>query len=65
LNVPVVPVIREPAEQLVIVTPSKTSPTGLDTEKPVPDTFTVAPTGPFGTLGPIQGFVTAKVPVAV
>ncbi len=45
LNDPVAPVVREPAVQFVIITPSKTSPTGLLAEKPIPDTVTVAPTG--------------------
>ena len=37
---------NEPLVQLVTVTPSKSRPTVLSTEKPVPDTVTVAPTGP-------------------
>ena len=45
-NAPVALVVKEPLVQLVIVTPSKTSPTALDTEKPVPETITVAPAGP-------------------
>ncbi|MGD0588659.1 MAG: hypothetical protein ABSA63_07725 [Thermoplasmata archaeon] len=46
LKAPAPPVVREPLSQLAIVTPSKTSPTVRVTEKPVPDTATVAPTGP-------------------
>jgi hypothetical protein len=47
LNDPVPPVVNEPFVQLVIVTPSKTSDFSVvDTEKPVPATVTVAPTGP-------------------
>jgi hypothetical protein len=65
VNAPVAPVVREPAVQLVIVTASKTSPTALVTEKPVPDTVTVAPSGPWAGLTVIAGVVTINVPVAV
>ena len=44
LNDPVAPVVRyRPYSSRI--TPSKTSPTGLLAEKPIPDTVTVAPTG--------------------
>ncbi len=65
LNDPDPLVVREPLVQLVIVTPSKTSPTVLDTEKPVPDTVTVAPTGPCFGVRVIFGVVTVNFPVAV
>jgi hypothetical protein len=66
LNAPVPPVIRDPLMQLEIVTESKTSDSrGVDTEKPVPDTVTAAPRGPFFGLTVIAGFVTVNVPVAV
>lgn len=45
-NTPALPVVSEPSLQLEIVTPSKTNPTLLDTEKPAPATATVAPIGP-------------------
>lgn len=64
LNDPVPLVVREPFVQPVIGTLSRTSPTVLDTEKPVPETVTVLPTGPFTELTPIQGFVTLKVAAA-
>jgi hypothetical protein len=62
---PVVPVVKDPLVQFVTVTPSKTSPTMLETENPMPDTFTVAPTGPCVGLTVIVGEVTLNVPVAV
>ncbi|MFZ0942923.1 MAG: hypothetical protein WAN54_03395 [Syntrophobacteraceae bacterium] len=66
LNTPVEPAVKEPPVQLAIVTPSKTSPTALDAEKPVPDTAAVAPTGPWvGLLTVIAGVVSANVAVAV
>jgi hypothetical protein len=47
LKDPVPLVVNEPLVQLVIVTPSKTRDFSVvETEKPVPDTVTVAPTGP-------------------
>jgi len=64
LNEPVGPVVRDPLEQLEIVTPSKTRPTVLDTEKPVPETVTVDPTWPFIGLTVIFGLVTVNFPVA-
>ena len=66
LNEPVPSVVRVPLVQLVIVTPSNTNPTALDTEKPAPDTVTTAPTGPWsGPLTVIAGIVTENVSVAV
>jgi hypothetical protein len=65
LNVPVAPVVREPGVHVVMVTPSKTSPTKLVTEKPVPATVTVAPNGPWAGLTVMAGVVTVNVPVAV
>jgi hypothetical protein len=47
LNAPVAPDVREPLVQVVIVLESRTSDFNFFTaEKPVPDTVTVAPTGP-------------------
>jgi hypothetical protein len=65
LNAPAPLVVNEPAEQLETGTPSKTNPTVLDTEKPVPATVTVAPTGPWLGLTVIAGTVTVNVPLAV
>jgi hypothetical protein len=65
LNAPVTPVIRDPLVQMEIATPSKTSPTVLDTEKLVPDTVTVAPTGPWIGFTVMPGVVTVNVVVAV
>ena len=62
-KVPPAPVANEPAAQLETVTPSKTSRTGLRTEKPVPDTVTVAPTGPWAGLTVIRGVVTVNLAV--
>ena len=45
-KVPEASVPNEPLVQLVTVTPSKSRPTVFSTEKSVPDTVTVAPTGP-------------------
>lgn len=64
LNAPALLVVNEPLVQLEMVTPSKTNPTTLDTEKPVPDTVTVASTAPFFGVTVIFGFVTLNVPVA-
>ena len=64
LKAPVPPVVKEPLVQLVTVTPSNTSPTVLETEKPVPDTVTVAPTGPWAGVTAIAGVVTVNAPVA-
>jgi hypothetical protein len=60
LNDPVPPVVKEPLVQFVIVLESKTRPTVLNTEKPVPETVTVAPTGPLAGLTAILGVVTLK-----
>jgi hypothetical protein len=65
LNDPVAPVVTEPPAQFEIVSPSKTSPTGLCTEKPVPDAVTVAPTGPWVGLTVTLSFVAVNLPVAV
>ena len=47
LNAPVTSVVSEPLAQLAIVTASNTSEaSGVETEKPLPDTVTVAPIGP-------------------
>jgi hypothetical protein len=57
---------KEPLEQLLMVTPSNTSDARVvDTEKPVPDTVTVAPIGPWVGLTRIAGVVTVNVPEAV
>ena len=63
VNAPVAPVVREPLVQLElgIATPSKFSPTRLDTENPVPDTVTVAPTGPWIGVTVIASGVTVNV----
>jgi hypothetical protein len=73
LNAPVPLAVSEPLVQAVtmtipstIVTESKTSDaTGINTEKPVPDTVTVDPTGPRVGLSVIAGVVTANVAAAV
>jgi hypothetical protein len=66
LNAPVAPVVREPLVQLAIVLVSKTNDVrAADTEKPVPATVTVAPTGPCPGVTVIAGVVTVNVPVAV
>ena len=65
VNVPAPPVVKEPLVQLAIDTPSKTSPTECVTEKPVPATVTVAPTGPWAGFTVIAGDVTVNAPVAV
>jgi hypothetical protein len=61
VNAPVAPVVKEPAVQSVIVTPSKTSPTALVTGNPVPDTVTLAPRGPWFGLRMSAGVVTVNV----
>lgn len=43
-----------------MVTPSKTSPTAFDTEKPDPATVTVAPIGPWVGVTLILGVVTVN-----
>jgi hypothetical protein len=61
LNAPVAFASREPLVHVAIVTPPRTRPTGLDTEKPVPETVTGAPTGPWlGVLTVIVSTVTAN-----
>ena len=66
LNAPVAPVVREPLVQLAIVLVSKTNDvSAVDTEKPVPATVTVAPTGPCVGVTVIASVVTVNVPVAV
>jgi hypothetical protein len=65
LNDPVASVVRVPLVQAVTVTPSMTKPTVLDTEKPVPDTVTVAPAGPCPGDTVMVGVVTVNVPPAV
>lgn len=66
VKVPVPPVVSDPLTQAVIVTESKTSDlSGVETEKPVPDTVTAAPNGPFFGVTVRAGFVTVKVPDAV
>jgi hypothetical protein len=65
-NVPVALAVNEPDVQVVIVTPSNTSDvSATDTENPVPDTVTVAPTGPWVGDTVIAGVVTVNVPLAV
>ncbi len=66
LNVPVAPVVREPLMQLVIVTESNArDDSAVDTEKPVPETVTLAPTGPCVGVTVIASVVTVNVPPAV
>jgi hypothetical protein len=65
-NAPEASVDNEPLVQLLMVTPSNTSEARVvDTEKPVPDTVTVAPIGPCVGLTRIAGMVRVNVPVAV
>ena len=46
-KLPPLPVVNEPVVQLVIVMSSNTNDvSAVETENPVPDTVTVAPTGP-------------------
>jgi hypothetical protein len=66
VNAPVPLVVRDPMIQVVIAWESNTSDaSGVDSEKPVPDTVTFAPSGPW--VGPtvIVGVVTANAPAAV
>jgi len=49
--------IRDPARQAVTGRLSKTNATVLGTEKPVPDTVTVAPAGPWFGATSISGAV--------
>ncbi len=66
LNAPVPFVVREPLVQAVIVTESNTNNDSVvETENPVPDTVTAAPTGPWPGDTVIAGVVTVTVPVAV
>jgi hypothetical protein len=68
LNEPVPSDVKEPLVQLaaVIVLVSKTNDvSAVDTEKPVPATVTVAPTGPCVGVTVIAGVVTVNVPPAV
>jgi hypothetical protein len=68
LNAPVAPAVREPLVQLAaaIVLVSKTNDvSAADTEKPVPETVTLAPTGPCVGVTVIAGVVTVNVPPAV
>jgi hypothetical protein len=66
LNAPVAPVVSDPLVQEEMGTLSKTSDaSALDTEKPVPDTFTVAPIGPRFGVTTMLGVVTLNVPDAV
>ena len=72
LNVPVLPVVSDPLAQLEMAAESKTNEErGVDTENPVPETVTVAPTGAWGGFTVIVGVVTvntsavARAPVAV
>jgi hypothetical protein len=61
LNAPVAPVVREPAVQVVTTFESKTSEaSAFDAEKPVPETVTVAPMGPWVGLTVIAGVVTVN-----
>ncbi len=65
LNAPIPFVVREPFVQLVIFTPSKFSEdNAVETEKPLPDTVTVAPGAPDEGEIVIFGVVTVKVPYA-
>ena len=60
LKDPVPPVVKEPLVQLVIVLESRISDfSAVDTEKPVPDTVTIEPTGPRVGLTLIAGVFTA------
>lgn len=60
-NAPVEFAINElPARQLLTVTPSKASPTALETEKPFPATVTVAPIGPKVGVTVMVGVVTVN-----
>ncbi|MGC2289151.1 MAG: hypothetical protein WA688_04765 [Thermoplasmata archaeon] len=61
LNDPVPLVVKEPLVHIVIVTPSKTRDFNfIDTENPVPETVTVAPTKPVAGLTVILGVVTVN-----
>ena len=65
-NVPVALVVNEPDVQLATVIPSNTSDaSGVDAENPVPDTVTVAPTGPWVGDTVIAGTVMVNAAVAL
>lgn len=62
VNAPVTPVVKEPLVHVVMATPSRTSdPNAFDTEKPVPDIVTDAPTGPWVGFTVIAGVVSVNV----
>jgi hypothetical protein len=64
-NEPEVSVVREPLEQPEIITPSNTrEANGVDAENPVPETVSVAPTGPWPGSTVMEGVVTVNVPEA-
>lgn len=66
LNVPVELVVKEPLVQVEIFTPLKTrDDSAVDTEKPVPDTVTVAPGAPELGDTVIFGVVTVNVPLTL
>ncbi len=65
LKAPAPPAVKEPLVQLAIVTPSKTSPTALVTEKPVPETVTAAPMGPCPGVTAIAAVVTVNISAVV
>jgi hypothetical protein len=59
-------VVSVPLVHVETATPSKTSEeSGALTEKPVPETVTVAPVGPWPGLTAMAGVVTVNVPLAV
>jgi hypothetical protein len=65
LNAPDASVVRDPLEQVEMTTESKTNdPRAVETENPVPDTVTVAPTGPCVGFTTTLGTVTANAPFA-
>ena len=62
MNAPVPLVVKEPFVQLVIAFASKTKDSSaVDTEKPVPETVTVAPTGPWAGVTAMLGTVTVNI----
>jgi hypothetical protein len=64
-NAPVALVVREPEAQAEIATPSSTrEASGVETEKPEPETVTVAPIGPWPGAIEIDGVVTVNEPLA-
>ena len=57
--------VNEPLVQLVTTTSSNTSEDhGVDAENPVPETVSVAPTGPCSGATLMAGVVTVNAPVA-